>query len=83
LIINHHIRNQHTVAAIRFAKICYDLDSDFVLANSAHVLLLAKECVKYNDEKLAYLIIKDVTQRYRQSLNDKACLEMELLLSET
>ena len=82
LIINHHIKNQHVGAAIRFAKICYELDYDFVLANSAHVLLLAKECIKYNDEKLAFLIIKDASQRYHHLLNDKAYLDMELLLSE-
>jgi len=82
LIINHHIKNHHTGAAIRFAKICYESDPDFVLANSAHVLLLAKECVKYNDEQLAYLIIKEANQRYHQLLNDKAYLDMELLLSE-
>lgn len=82
LIINHHIKNHHIGAGIRFAKICYELEPGFVLANSAHVLLLAKECVKYNDEQLAYHIIKDANQRYHQLLNDKAYLEMELLLSE-
>ena len=83
MIINHHIKNNHIGAAIRFAKICYELDPDFVLANSAHVLLLAKKSVKYNDEKLAYLIIKNANQRHYQSLNDKAYLEMEILLSES
>ena len=83
LIINHHIKNDHSSAAIRFAKICYELDPDFVLANPAHVLLLAKKCIEYNDEKLAYLIIKDSSQRYHNTVNDKLCLDMEVLLSET
>ena len=82
LIIGHHINNQHFGAAIRFAKLCYDSDSEFVLANSAHVLLLSKECMKHKDDNLAYLIIKNANYRYHNTLDVKTYQDMELLLNE-
>lgn len=80
LLIHDYMQHNHTGAAIRIVRICLNSDADFVLANSADVIPLTKECINFKDEKLAYLIIKNSHFRYHGHVNKKLSQDMELLL---
>ena len=81
LVIDLHLQHEHSGAAIRIAKLCYELDENFVLADPLHIVPLAKECMRCNEQRLAYLLVKNAKQRYEASINHDMCHELELLLS--
>jgi len=81
LIIDLHVQHRQYLPAINIAKKCHSIAPDFVLADSLHVLVLAKQAMAVNEYDLAWMIIKNANGRYGNTIDTVHCalLEVELL----
>jgi membrane associated rhomboid family serine protease len=81
LIIDLHLHNRQYLSAINMAKQCHTIAPEFVLADSLHVLVLAKQAMVVNEYELAWMIIKNVNVRYGNAIDTirSTLLEVELL----
>ncbi|MFV2032983.1 MAG: rhomboid family intramembrane serine protease [Gammaproteobacteria bacterium] len=66
---------------LAIAGACVEVDKDFVLANSAELLLLVGEAQSQMQYILAYQLIRDAKQRYGDALDAATCqlIEADLL----
>jgi len=81
LVIEDYMSSKQYGAAIRVAKLCYEHDDSFLLADPKYVVLLAEECISCNEEKLAHLIVKNAKSRYFSNINFEMCAKYESLLT--
>jgi membrane associated rhomboid family serine protease len=81
LIIDLRLAKQQSGAALRIARTMYENTGHVLLANPAHVLLLAQAAKEMNDYELAYEIVKQADNRYFGKCLGEGYLylEMELL----
>ena len=81
LIIDSHMHNRQYSAANNMAKQCHTIAPDFVLADSLHVLVLAKHAMTVNEYELAWMIVRNAGERYGNTIDTIGCalLEVELL----
>lgn len=81
LIIDQRLNQQHTGGALRAAQALLVTKGSILLANPAHVLLLANAAKEVNEYELAYALVKNAEERYWGKCEGETyvLLEMELL----
>ena len=81
LIIDLHLHNRQYLSAINMARQCHTFAPEFVLADSLHVLVLAKHAMAVNEYELTLMILKNANERYGDTIDTVRCalLEVELL----
>ena len=80
LCIDLFMRNNNFHRALEITKCCITVSDDFLIADPAHVQLLAKHAIETNQHDVAYTIIKNAAERYGDSINITQCVLLEIKL---
>lgn len=80
-IINQHLTQHHSGAALKTAKLMHDTAGSVLLADPGHVLILAQAAKETHDYELSYAIVHDADNRYfgECKIEMFLLLEIELL----
>ena len=81
LIIDLYIEQSKLTRALHYVEKCQNVSQEFVLANPAYVLLLAKHAIAQNQFQLAYNILSKSSPRYSGEIDWIHCkiYEIDLL----
>ncbi|MGB5643220.1 MAG: rhomboid family intramembrane serine protease [Gammaproteobacteria bacterium] len=81
LLIDLHIHNRQYLSALNIARQCHTIAPDFLLADLLHVLVLAKQAITVKEYELAWMIVRNSSERYGDTIDTVRCalIEVELL----
>ncbi|MGB5678411.1 MAG: hypothetical protein WBN36_11520, partial [Gammaproteobacteria bacterium] len=67
--------------ALNIARQCHTIAPDFLLADLLHVLVLAKQAITVKEYELAWMIVRNSSERYGDTIDTVRCalIEVELL----